>query len=279
MLYLVGTPIGNMADMSPRAVETLKLSDVILCEDTRVTGILLNNLGIEGKKLISYHEHNKASRKDMVTDLLSKELNVVQVSDAGMPVISDPGEDLVTIAAENGFEVTCIPGPTAAMTAAAISGIDARFIHFEGFLPSAGAARTDRLSTLAKSEDTLILYEAPHRIVKLCEDLEKAGFAGRKISFCRELTKRYEEVIRLNTEEAKDYFEKNPPKGEFVVVIEGYTKEKGSSSVITEEKTEELKDHLIKSGLSMKDVAKALSIATGRGKNEIYKELLSDNNN
>ena len=274
MLYLVGTPIGNMADMSPRAIDTLRSADVILCEDTRVTGILLNNLGIEGKKLISYHEHNKASRKDMVTDLLSQGQNVVQVSDAGMPVISDPGEDLVTIAAENGFEVTCIPGPTAAMTAAALSGIDARSIHFEGFLPSAGSARTDRLAALSKSEDTLILYEAPHRIVKLCEDLVKTGFAGRKVAFCRELTKRYEEVIRLNTEDAKDYFEKNPPKGEFVVVIEGNSASAGSESVITEEKTEELKEYLIKSGLSIKDVAKALSIATGRGKNEIYKELL-----
>ena len=274
MLYLVGTPIGNMADMSPRAIETLRSADVILCEDTRVTGILLNNLGIEGKKLISYHEHNKASRKDMVTELLSKDLNVVQVSDAGMPVISDPGEDLVTIAAENGFEVTCIPGPTAAMTAAALSGIDARSIHFEGFLPSAGSARTDRLAAMSKSEDTLILYEAPHRRVKLGEDLVKTGFAGRKVAFCRELTKRYEEVIRLNTEDAKDYFEKNPPKGEFVVVIEGNSASAGSESVITEEKTEELKEYLIKSGLSIKDVAKALSIATGRGKNEIYKELL-----
>ena len=263
-----------MADMSPRAIETLKSADVILCEDTRVTGILLNYLGIEGKRLISYHEHNKASRKDMVIELLSQGLNVVQVSDAGMPVISDPGEDLVNIAAENGFEVTCIPGPTAAMTAAAISGIDARYIHFEGFLPSAGSARTDRLKGLAKSEDTLILYEAPHRIVKLCEDLVKTGFAGRKVAFCRELTKRYEEVIRLNTEDAKDYFEKNPPKGEFVVVIEGNSASAGSESVITEEKTEELKEYLIKSGLSIKDVAKALSIATGRGKNEIYKELL-----
>ena len=274
MLYLVGTPIGNMADMSPRAIDTLRSADVILCEDTRVTGILLNNLGIEGKKLISYHEHNKASRKDMVTDLLSQGQNVVQVSDAGMPVISDPGEDLVTIAAENGFEVTCIPGPTAAMTAAALSGIDARYIHFEGFLPSSGSARTERLAALAKSEDSLILYEAPHRIVKLCEDLDKAGFAGRRVAFCRELTKRYEEVIRLNAEEAKDYFEKNPPKGEFVVVIEGNKALTGSDSVITEEIAEALKEHLIKSGMSMKDVAKALSIATGRGKNEIYKELL-----
>lgn len=274
MLYLVGTPIGNMADMSPRAVDTLKSADVILCEDTRVTGILLNNLGIEGKKLISYHEHNKASRKDMVLGLLSQDLNVVQVSDAGMPVISDPGEDLVSLAYEKGYEVTCIPGPTAAMTAAALSGIGARYIHFEGFLPSAGAARTDRLSELAKSEDTLILYEAPHRIVKLCEDLVKAGFEGRKVSFLRELTKKYEEVIRLKTDDAKDYFEKNPPKGEFVVVIEGKTASEGADSVITEEKTEELKKHLIKSGLSMKDVAKALAIATGRGKNEIYKELL-----
>ena len=260
--------------MSPRAIDTLRSADVILCEDTRVTGILLNNLGIEGKKLISYHEHNKASRKDMVTDLLSQGQNVVQVSDAGMPVISDPGEDLVTIAAENGFEVTCIPGPTAAMTAAALSGIDARSIHFEGFLPSAGSARTDRLAALSKSEDTLILYEAPHRIVKLCEDLVKTGFAGRKVAFCRELTKRYEEVIRLNTEDAKDYFEKNPPKGEFVVVIEGNNPIAASDSIITEEKTEELKQYLIKSGMSVKDVAKALSIATGRGKNEIYKELL-----
>lgn len=274
MLYLVGTPIGNMGDISPRAVEVLSSADVILCEDTRVTGLLLSNLGISGKKLISYHEHNKASRADMALDLLGQDINVVQVSDAGMPVISDPGEDLVRIAADAGFEVTCIPGPTAAMTAAALSGIDARYIHFEGFLPSTGAARKDRIDKLCGIEDTIVLYEAPHRIQKLCEELCDAGLGGRKAAFCRELTKKFEEVVRATVAEVKDHFDQKPPKGEFVVVIEGASGDRSDGTVMDLGKEEELKDFLLSQDLPVKSVAKALSIVTGRSKNDIYKDLI-----
>lgn len=273
MLYLTGTPIGNMGDISPRAAEALASADVILCEDTRVTGILLSNLGISGKNLISYHEHNKASRAEKVLELLASGQNVVQVSDAGMPVISDPGEDLVRIAAGAGFEVTCIPGPTAAMTAAALSGIDARYIHFEGFLPSAGSDRKGRIAKLSKYEDTIILYEAPHRIDKLCEDLIEAGMGDRKAAFCRELTKKYEEVVRVTLAEAREHFEAKPPKGEFVVVIEGGSPSE-DMAVMDPDREEELRDFLLSQGLPVKSVAKALSIVTGRSKNDIYKDLI-----
>ena len=262
-----------MGDISPRAVEVLSSADVILCEDTRVTKILLSNLGISGKNLISYHEHNKASRAEKILELLSSGLDVVQVSDAGMPVISDPGEDLVRIASDAGFEVTCIPGPTAAMTAACLSGIDARFIHFEGFLPSAGSARRERIAKLSGYEDTIIIYEAPHRINKLCEELIEAGMGTRKTAFCRELTKKYEEVLRLTVSQARDHFEEKPPKGEFVVVMEG-AKDRGSATVMDMGREDELKQFLLSQDLPVKSVAKALSIVTGRSKNDIYKDLI-----
>ena len=160
MLYLVGTPIGNMSDISSRAIEILGQVDYIACEDTRVTGILLKNIGIEGKRLISYHEHNKASKGLEIADLLKQGFDVAQVSDAGMPAISDPGEDLVLLCIKEGLEFTVVPGPVAAVTALVMSGLSTRYYHFEGFLPNFGGDRKARLGKLSEFEETIVLYEA-----------------------------------------------------------------------------------------------------------------------
>ena len=184
MLYLVGTPIGNIDDMSPRACEVLKDADVIACEDTRVTGILLSQLGITGKRLIAYHEHNKAASGNGILDLLKQGLTVAQVSDAGMPAISDPGADLASLAASNGIEVSVIPGPSAVTAALSISGLDTRYFHFEGFLPSEGSKRRERLKALTLIGETIVLYEAPHRLKKLLDELAETGFASSRIEFC-----------------------------------------------------------------------------------------------
>ena len=172
MLYLVGTPIGNMGDITSRAVEILSEVDYIACEDTRVTGILLKNLEIEGKRLISYHEHNKASKGQEIVELLKQGFNVAQVSDAGMPAVSDPGEDLVKLCIEENVEFTVVPGPVAAITALVMSGLSTRYYHFEGFLPNSGSDRKKRLKKLNEYEETIVLYEAPHRLKKLVAELK-----------------------------------------------------------------------------------------------------------
>ena len=275
MLYLVGTPIGNLSDMSPRAEEVLAQADVIACEDTRVTGILLKEKGIEAKKLFCYQEHNKAAKGPVLIDMMKQGLTVAQVSDAGMPAISDPGEDLVRLAVEAGIEVSVIPGPVAAVSALAISGLSTRYYHFEGFLPQESKKRRDRLEALKAYGETIVLYEAPHRIQKLIEELEDAGFGDKKASFCRELTKKYEEVIRLTVSEAKAYFEQNAPRGEFVVCLEPLASSsgpKGEASGTCDADT--LIKLLLDKGMPTKDIAQVVSRATGLGKKEMYARTL-----
>lgn len=275
MLYLVGTPIGNLSDMSPRAEEVLTQADVIACEDTRVTGILLKEKGIEAKKLFCYQEHNKAAKGPVLIDMMKQGLTVAQVSDAGMPAISDPGEDLVRLAVEAGIEVSVIPGPVAAVSALAISGLSTRYYHFEGFLPQESKKRRDRLEALKAYGETIVLYEAPHRIQKLIEELEGAGFGDKKASFCRELTKKYEEVIRLTVSEAKAYFEQNAPRGEFVVCLEPLASSngpKGEAAGTCDADT--LIKLLLDKGMPTKDIAQVVSRATGLGKKEMYARTL-----
>ncbi len=274
MLYLVGTPIGNLSDMSPRAIEVLSEADVIACEDTRVTGILLKEKGIEAKKLFCYQEHNKAAKGPVLIDMMKQGMTVAQVSDAGMPAISDPGEDLVRLAVEAGIEVSVIPGPVAAVSALAISGLSTRYYHFEGFLPQESKKRRDRLEALKSYGETIVLYEAPHRIQKLIEELEEAGFGDKEAAFCRELTKKYEEVIRLTVSEAKKYFEENAPRGEFVVCLEplasaGTKTEAGSAC-----DADTLIKLLLEKGMPTKDIAHVVSKATGLGKKEMYARTL-----
>ena len=278
MLYLVGTPIGNLKDISERALEALEAADVIACEDTRVTGLLLQALEITGKRLISYHEHNKAASGEGIIKLLEEGLNVVQVSDAGMPAISDPGADLVKLAIEKGIEVSVIPGPSAVTAALAISGLDTRYFHFEGFLPSEGGDRKKRIKELTNIHETIVLYEAPHRIRKLFDELSEAGFGSCKAAICRELTKRYEQAIRLTVDEMRGYYEKTEPKGEFCICLEPLpAKEAGASGMVEADRMIEI---LCSKGMSTKDVAAVVSELTGMNKKEAYNAAMKykDNN-
>lgn len=271
MLYLVGTPIGNLGDMSPRAKEILSSADIIACEDTRRTGLLLSEFGISGH-LVSYHEHNKASKgSSLLNDLIAGK-TVAQVSDAGMPSISDPGEDLVKLCIENNIEISVIPGPVAGITALVMSGLDTRYYHFEGFLPAESKPRKERLNILSSYRETIILYEAPHRLTKLIDELIGAGFGECKAAFCREMTKKYEEVIRLTLNEAKNYFEENPPRGEFVICVENQV-----------DKVEELSEDTIDSmilelnseGKSKKEISRIVADKTGKNKKEIYDYIVN----
>lgn len=275
MLYLVGTPIGNTQDMSPRAKEILANADIIACEDTRRTGLLLNQFGIKGK-LISYHEHNKASKSPQLLSHLLAGETVAQVSDAGMPSISDPGEDLVKLCIDNNIEVSAIPGPVAGITALVLSGLDTRRYHFEGFLPSEGSERKVRLEQITKIHETMIIYEAPHRLLKLIGELEKYGFGECRISFSRELTKKYEEVIRLKVNEALDYFTEKEPRGEFVVCLEPISfDEKPELYESTDEDIVLMINSLKEQGKTTKEIAKEIATKTGRNKKEIYEMAIT----
>ena len=267
MLYLVGTPIGNLGDISSRAMEILSQVDYVACEDTRVTGILLKNLNISANRLISYHEHNKVSKGQEIVELLKNGFNVAQVSDAGMPAVSDPGEDLVALCIKEGLEFTVVPGPVAAVTALVMSGLSTRYYHFEGFLPNSGSHRKKRLSKLLEYEETIVLYEAPHRIRKLMSELAAEGFGDSRISLCRELTKKYEEVLRMTVNEAASYYEKNEPKGEFVVCLEPVVRKQAEfDDAYIEGEIRRLRE----SGMPVKKIAEIIASDTGCSKKEIY---------
>lgn len=272
MLYLVGTPIGNLGDISSRAVEILSEVDYVACEDTRVTGLLLQKLDITGKKLISYHEHNKVTKGPQLVEMLKSGISIAQVSDAGMPAISDPGEDLVKLCIEENVEFTVIPGPVAAITALVLSGLSTRYYHMEGFLPNSGSDRKKRIEKLKNINETIIIYEAPHRIKKLMSELDSVGFSNSKIALCRELTKRYEEVLRMTVEEAVKYFEKNEPRGEYVVCLEPVPEE---IIEVSSDDIEGLARKLKDEGLPTKQIAAKLSEITGKPKKEMYTLVLN----
>ena len=271
MLYLVGTPIGNMGDISPRAVEVLSEVDIVACEDTRRTGLLLQHVGVENK-LFSYHEHNKAAKGPVLIEKMKAGLNVALVSDAGMPSINDPGEDLVKLCIANDVEITVVPGPVAAITALVMSGLDTNTFHYEGFLPSEGKARKERLEAITSIKETIILYEAPHRLCKLIKELSEYGFGNSKAAFCRELTKKYEQVIRMTIDEAITYYEQTSPKGEFVICLAPSDKEVQTEQEID---IDEMIKQLDEEGKSTKEIASIISSQTGRRKKEIYEYVLT----
>lgn len=272
MLYLVGTPIGNMQDLSPRAVEVLSSVDLVACEDTRRTGLLLSHFGISAK-LLSYHEHNKASAGSKIISRLKEGQNVALVSDAGMPSISDPGEDLVKLCIEEEIDITTVPGPVAGISALVLSGMDTRHYYFEGFLPVETKERKERLSVVSESAVTTILYEAPHRLLKTLNDLSGAGLSERRISACRELTKKYEEVVRGTVSEVISHFTEVPPKGEFVLVLEGRP-ENETKTVLSPEERKNRILNLESQGMSTKEIAKTLSLEWGESKKALYAEVL-----
>ena len=266
-LYLVGTPIGNLGDLSVRALETLRSADFIAAEDTRVTAKLLNHFEIK-KPCVSYYEHNKyASGEKIVARLLAGETCAL-VTDAGMPAISDPGEDIVRQCAEQGIDVQVIPGPCAAIAALAVSGLPTQQFCFEGFLAVSGKTRREHLQRLQGETRTMIFYEAPHKLLATLRDLADAFGEDRKISLCRELTKLHEEVRRMTLGEASAYYEENPPRGEFVLVVAG-AEEKPEAGCTFEAALELVRARMAE-GLSTKDAVKQVAKLTGFAKNLLY---------
>ena len=272
MLYLVPTPIGNLGDISERCRRTLEEADFIAAEDTRVSLKLLNYLGIK-KSLVSYYEHNKAFKGNMILDRILAGETCALVSDAGSPAISDPGEDLVRLCAENGITVTAIPGPCAVITALSISGLPTGRFCFEGFLSTAKKSRKEHLQSLVGETRTMIFYEAPHKLLSTLEDLAEFFGSDRKISLCRELTKLHEEVVRTTLGEAIEKYTANAPKGEFVLVVDGTAP--AEKEVPTAEDAGEMVKRLMSEGLSRKDAIKQTAKALDLPKNVVYDAALS----
>lgn len=271
MLYLVPTPIGNLGDISERCRKTLEEADFIAAEDTRVSLKLLNHLGIK-KSLISYFEHNKASKGSVIVERILAGETCALVSDAGSPAISDPGEDLVKLCAEAGITVCAIPGPCAVITALSISGQATGRFCFEGFLSTAKKSRKEHLASLTKEQRTMIFYEAPHKLVNTLEDLAEAFGADRPISLCRELTKLHEEVVRTTIGAAIEKYTENPPKGEFVLVVAGAPEEE--KTVATADDAAARVAQLIDEGMSRKDAVKQAAKELDLPKNVVYEASL-----
>ena len=272
-LYLVATPIGNLADISERAKKVLCEVDFVAAEDTRNSARLLSAYGIR-RELISYHEHNRAkSGKIIIERLLSGE-SCALVTDAGMPGVSDPGEDIVRLAYESGVAVSIVPGACAAVSALALSGLSTSRFAFEGFLPVKESERKSRLKELVSDTHTLIFYEAPHRLRQTLADMREAFGKDRKISLCRELTKLNEEVERLTLAEAVEVYASKEPRGEYVLVIEGASRSSCVDSELLEMSPKEHVAHYESEGLSHMDAIKAAARDRGMKKNELYKMLV-----
>ena len=270
-LYLVATPIGNLGDFSPRAVETLESVDFIAAEDTRVSVKLLNHFEIK-KPLVSYHEHNHVSAGQSILSRLLSGESCALVTDAGTPAVSDPGEDLVRLCAENGVEVLSIPGCCAAVNALAVSGLPTGRFTFEGFLTVNRKSRRELLDSLKHEERTMIFHEAPHKLLTTLEDLCSAFGGARRIALCRELTKLHEETRRCTLAEAVAYYTENAPKGEFVLVVAGAEPRQAAAVTLEDAVAQVLA--LKEQGIRLKDAAKEVSEHTGISKNELYAAAL-----
>ena len=270
-LYLVATPIGNLGDFSPRALETLETGDFIAAEDTRVSMKLLNHFELR-KPLVSYHEHNHVTAgQSILARLLSGE-SCALVTDAGTPAISDPGEDLVRLCAENSVPVYAIPGCCAAVNALAVSGLPTGRFTFEGFLTVNKKSRRERLESLKNEERTMIFHEAPHKLLTTLEDLSAAFGPDRRIALCRELTKLHEETRRCTLGEAVAHYTENAPKGEFVLVVAGAEPREAAAVTLEDAVAQVLT--LKAQGVRLKDAAKEVAEHTGLSKNELYAAAL-----
>ena len=272
MLYLVPTPIGNLGDISQRCRETLEQADFIAAEDTRVTMKLLNYLGIK-KSLVSYYEHNKAFKGNVILERIQAGETCALVSDAGSPAISDPGEELVKQCAEAGITVCAIPGPCAVITALSISGQSTGRFCFEGFLSTAKKSRREHLESLIKEQRTMIFYEAPHKLLTTLEDMAQVFGADRPISLCRELTKLHEEVVRTTLGEAVAQYTQNAPRGEFVLVVAGAPEE--AKEEATAEDAAAYVARLMEEGMSRKDAIKQTAKDLNLPKNTVYDAALN----
>ncbi len=271
-LVLVGTPIGNLGDLSPRAIELLGSCDAIACEDTRRTGRLLQLVGVEKRPLITVNDHTEYDQRGPLLDRVSAGETIVLVSDAGMPGISDPGERLVAAAAERGLPIEVVPGPTAMTSALVLSGLPGARFCFEGFLPRKGKERTERLAAVAGEYRTSVLYEAPHRLVRTLEDLRAACGGTRRVALARELTKMHEEVFRGSLDEAL-VWGADHEIGEFVVVLEGA---EPAADATDEQLVEALKAELAE-GRSGRDAVDAVADSFGAARRRVYQLMLSIN--
>jgi len=267
IFYVIGTPIGNLDDITIRQLETLKSVDFICAEDTRVTLKLLNHYEIK-KQLVSFHEHSSRADAQRIIDRILNGENCGIVTDAGMPCISDPGEVLVKMCAENNIDVKVVPGASAVVSAVAVSGLDTRRFMFEGFLPVNKKERSERLELLKNETGLMVFYEAPHKLKNTLSCLTDFFGENRKISLCRELTKIHEEVLRMTLGEAVEYYNTVEPRGEFVLVLEGRTQ--STDDKITLEQALEQVKKLVEMGEKPTDACKAVAKESGFKKGELY---------
>lgn len=275
-LYLVPTPIGNLSDLSPRAVDTLSQADFIAAEDTRVTLKLLNHLGLK-KPMVAYYRHNtEAGGQTILRRLLAGETCAL-VSDAGTPAVSDPGEEMVKLCVEHGVEVVALPGPCALTTALSVSGLPTGRFTFEGFLAMNKKNRREHLNSLKHEQRTMIFYEAPHKLLSTLQDLADVFGSGRRVALCRELTKLHEEVLRTTLGQAAERFQDQPPRGEFVLVVEGASPAQEEAPAPADVLPQVLS--LRKQGLSLKDAVRQVADANGLKRNQLYALALEADKN
>ena len=275
ILYVIGTPIGNLEDITLRQLKMLESVDFICAEDTRVTLKLLNRYEIK-KQLVSFHEHSSRADGERIIERLLDGESCGVVTDAGMPCISDPGEVLVRMCAENGIEVKVVPGPSAVVSAVAVSGLNTKRFTFEGFLPVAKKEREERLEKLKNETAVMVFYEAPHKLRNTLADMMKFFGGNRRISLCRELTKIHEEVLRMSLEEASEYYAEHEPRGEFVLVLEGSDEE--CSAKLTLEQAVAQVGRLVDMGERPVDACKAVARESGFKKGELYSAFCCDDN-
>ena len=276
MLYLCATPIGNLGDMTPRVVETLRSVDIIAAEDTRNSIKLLNHFDIK-TSMTSYHEYNKVEKADYLVEQMQQGKNVALITDAGTPAISDPGEVLVAKCHEAGITVTSLPGAAACITALTLSGLSTRRFCFEAFLPSDKKERAQILEELKEESRTIILYEAPHHLVRTMQELYEA-LGNRRLTLCRELTKKFETVLPTTIEDALSMYESEEPRGEYVLVIEGKSLKQKKEEQYTAWQSMSIEEHMAyyeKEGMDEKSAMKQVAKDRGVPKREIYQYLLS----
>lgn len=276
-LYLCATPIGNLGDMTPRVVETLRAVNVIAAEDTRNSIRLLNHFDIH-TPMTSYHEYNKVEKARTLVEQLLEGRNVALITDAGTPAISDPGEVLVRMCQESGVPVTSLPGPVACITALTLSGLPTGRFCFEGFLPSDKKEKREVLEELSRESRTMILYEAPHHLVRTLEELYET-LGDRDVTLCRELTKKFESVMPTTLEKALEYYNNQEPKGEYVLVLRGRSREEKRLEEISAWESMSIEEHMVhyqEQGLDSKAAMKQVAKDRGVGKREIYAYLHRD---
>ena len=275
ILYLCATPIGNLGDMTARVLETLQQVDLIAAEDTRNSIRLLNHFEIK-TPMTSYHEYNKIEKAKYLIGQLQMEKNIALITDAGTPAISDPGEVLVTMCQESGITVTSLPGACVCITALTLSGLSTRRFCFEGFLPSDKKEKKDILEELREESRTMIVYEAPHHLIRTLEELYQA-MGDRRVTLCRELTKKLETILPITLEKALEYYQENEPRGEYVLVIEGKSIDEKKEKMQEDWKSIPMKEHMKhyeNQGLERKEAMKRIALDRGISKRDVYQALL-----